>query len=358
MSRPIRAGIDLSALAHNLERARALAGAARVCAVIKAHAYGHGLLRAARAFAAADAFGLLEVDNAVRLREAGFAQPIVLLEGFFEPAEFEAIERCRLASVIHSREQIDMLDAAPATLRLDVFLKLTTGMNRLGFGPAQFAGALAALRAQPRVASITLMTHFADADGAGGVAAQLGEFESTTHGLALPRSLANSAALMRFPATRADWVRPGIMLYGVSPFAGRVGADEGLRPAMTLTSRIIAVQSLAPGQSVGYGSTFTADRAMRIGVVACGYADGYPRHAPSGAPVQVEGVATRTVGRVSMDMLCVDLAPVPAAGVGSAVTLWGDGLPVERVAETAGTIGYELLCALAARVAVDEIGGA
>jgi alanine racemase len=227
-------------------------------------------------------------------------------------------------------------------------------MNRLGLAAAELRPALARLQASRNVGEITLMTHFACADDAGGIAEQLERFQAATAGLALPVSLANSATLLRYPHAVRDWVRAGIMLYGASPFADESAAQLGLEPAMTLETRLIAVQALSAGEAIGYGATFRASAPIRIGVAACGYADGYPRHAPTGTPVLVAGRRTRTLGRVSMDMLCVDLSDLPDAGVGSPVVLWGDGLPVEEVAAAAGTISYELLCALASRVPVVE----
>ena len=320
----------------------------------KANAYGHGLLRARRALDAADGFALLDIDEAVRLRDAGVRKPILLLEGFFAPADLAPIARHALSVVVHSIEQLAMLESVRPTPPLAVFLKINTGMNRLGIPMDQVGASLARLAATGSVAEITLMTHFADADGPTGVAAQCARFEAATQGLALPRSLANSAALLRHPQTRADWVRPGIMLYGCSPFANESAQALGLMPVMTLTSELIAVRHLAAGEHVGYGRTFAADRAMRIGVVACGYADGYPRHAPTGTPILVAGRRARTVGRVSMDMLAVDLDGIPEAGIGTPVTLWGDGLSCDEVAAAAGTVSYELLCALAARVPQTE----
>ena len=354
MPRPIRATFDLAALEHNLSIARARAGDARVWAVAKANAYGHGLLRARRALDAADGFALLDIDEAVRLRDAGVRKPILLLEGFFAPADLAPIARHALSVVIHSNEQMAMLESVRPTPPFAVFLKINTGMNRLGISVEQIGASLARLAATGSAAGITLMTHFADADGPEGVTAQLARFESATLGLALPRSLANSAALLRHPQARADWVRPGIMLYGCSPFADETAQALGLMPVMTLTSALIAVRHLAAGERVGYGGTFAADRAMRIGVVACGYADGYPRHAPTGTPILVAGRRTRTVGRVSMDMLTVDLEGIPEAGIGTPVTLWGEGLSCDEVAAAAGTVSYELLCALAARVPQTE----
>ncbi len=350
--RPIQAVIHRAALTHNLGVARRHAPRAKVMAVIKANAYGHGLLTAARALAGADGFAVLELDAAVRLREAGFTQPILLLEGYFGPGEAPLFHQHGLSAVIHCPEQLEMLPAFRPPL--DVFLKLDTGMHRLGFQGGRFAAALERVAAAAAVRSVTLMTHFARADEPGGVVEQLARFQALTGHLALPRSLANSAAILCHPDTHADWVRPGIMLYGASPFANRPAAEFGLRPAMTLSAEVIAVQELARGERVGYGAAFEAPQPMRVGIVACGYADGYPRHAGTGTPVLVDGQRTRTLGRVSMDMLCVDLGGMPGAGVGSRVTLWGEGLPVDEVAAAAGTIGYELLCAVAPRVPVRE----
>ncbi|HEX5464368.1 MAG TPA: alanine racemase [Burkholderiales bacterium] len=354
MPRPVTATIDLAALRHNLAAARSHAPRSSIFAVIKANAYGHGLMRAARAFDAAEGFALLELDAAIRLRETGYKQRILLLEGFFGMDEVSLVARHHLTPVIHHPDQIRMLAAAPRDSRIDVFLKLNTGMNRLGFAAAEFGGAFAALERNPRVRGITLMTHFADADGARGVDWQLERLEQVAGAIRRPRSLANSAALLRYPQTHHEWVRPGIMLYGATPFPDVPAADIGLRPAMTLTSEVIAVQALAAGERIGYGGAFEATAPVRAGIVACGYADGYPRHAPSGTPALVDGQRTRLIGRVSMDMLAVDLSGLPQAGIGASVTLWGAGLPVDEVAAAAGTVGYELLCALAPRVPVVE----
>jgi alanine racemase len=354
MPRPISATISLSALRHNLAVARRHAPGSRVLAVIKADGYGHGALRVARALSDTDGFALLELDTAIKLREAGHRQRIVLLEGFFDARDLPLLTEHRLAITVHSADQLRMLKPLPADSRLDILLKINTGMNRLGFAPAAFPAALADLQSTPSAGPITLMTHFANADDARGVAWQMAELARLTAGLKLPFSLANSAAILRYPETHRDWVRPGIMLYGCSPFADKSAAECGLKPAMTLASEIIAIQQLGRGDTVGYGGIFTAERDMRIGVVACGYADGYPRHAPNGTPAAVDGQLTTTVGRVSMDMLCVDLNAVPQAHVGSRVVLWGEGNPVENVAQAAGTVGYELLCALAPRVPVVE----
>ena len=358
MPRPIRASFRRSALRHNLVVARRHAPRSRVWAVVKADAYGHGLLRAAQSLDEADGCALLDLNDAVRLRESGIARPILLLEGIFQPADLELADRFRLALVLHDFEQLVMLEHARLSAPVAVWLKVNSGLNRLGFAGTQVRAAYERLQASGK-AVISLMTHFADADGAAGVAAQMARFAEWTAGIKSEVSLANSAALLRYPESHADWVRPGIMLYGCSPFADASAAALELQPVMTLASEIIAVQELKPGDRVGYGGIFEARRPMRIGVVACGYADGYPRHAPGardqGAPVLVAGRRTRIVGRVSMDMLCADLSDLPQAGVGSPVILWGEGLSADEVAASAGTVNYELLCALAARVPQVEI---
>ena len=355
MSRPLIARIDSAALAHNLSVARAAAPHSKILAVVKANGYGHGLTRTARALRGADGFAVLRVEEAAQLRSEGYTHPIVLLEGFFHPDELAEISRLRLRPVLHRTDQVDILVRAKLTQRVDVLVKLNTGMNRLGIQPKRLPEILTTLRAAPYIGGITLMTHFASADETGdSVALQLARFQAATRDLGLPASLANSAAILRYPDTHADWVRPGIMLYGASPFAEHSGEDIGLLPAMTLESKLIGVQFVRRGEGVGYGARFIAERDMKIGVVACGYADGYPRHADTGTPILVDGQLARTLGRVSMDMLNVDLSPVPTAHVGSSVTLWGLGLPVERVAAAAGTISYELLTALAPRVPVEE----
>jgi len=327
--------------------------------VVKANAYGHGLVRVAQALTDADGYALLDLNEAVRLREAGLSKPILLLEGVFQPADLAIVDRYALTLAVHDLEQVLMLERARLSAQVAVVLKLNTGLNRLGFSGSAARAAYARLEASGKVASISLMTHFADADGASGIAAQLARFAEWTAGLPGEVTLANSAAVLRYPEAHADWVRPGIMLYGCSPFAELSAQSLGLRPVMTLTSEIIALQDLKPGDRVGYSGVFEAREPMRVGVVACGYADGYPRHAPGFAdrstPVVVAGRRTTTVGRVSMDMLCADLAGIPEARVGSRVVLWGDGLAADEVAASAGTISYELLCALAPRVSQVEI---
>ncbi len=357
MPRPIEALIHTDGLAHNLNRARACVPDAKVWAVVKANAYGHGIERVFEGLRGADGFALLDLGEAERIRACGWRGPVLLLEGAFEARDLELCSRLNLWHVVHCTEQIDWLAAHKTHQPQRVFLKMNSGMNRLGFGPAAYRSAWARLNALTQVDEISLMTHFSDADGARGIDRQVTRFEAATQDLPGERSLANSAAILRH-RVRNDWVRAGILSYGSAPdFPAHDIAHWGLQPAMTLRSRLIATQALQAGDTVGYGSSFTADAALRIGIVACGYADGYPRHCATGTPVLVDGVRTRTIGRVSMDMLAVDLTPVPAAGIGSEVTLWGRGphgsvLPIDEVALAAGTIGYELMCALAARVPV------
>ncbi|MFT3804108.1 MAG: alanine racemase [Burkholderiaceae bacterium] len=358
MGRPLRACISIPALRHNLRRVRELAPAARVWAVVKANAYGHGLSNAIEAFDDAHGLALLEFDAAQRLREAGWRRPILMLEGPFEPADVAQARQQGLTLALHRPEHLDWLAEHPArgdAQRLDVLLKFNSGMNRLGMRAPALRDAHAALAGGPlaaQVGSVGLMTHFANADVLGGIDEAWPAFVAACQGLSGPRSVSNSAAIIDHPATHGDWVRPGVMLYGATPFASRDAAGLGLRPAMRLESELIAIQTLSAGESVGYGSLFTAAAPMRAGVVACGYADGYPRHAPVGTPVVVAGRRAWLAGRVAMDMLMVDLSDVPDARVGSPVQLWGDQLPIDEVAQAAGTVGYELMCALAPRVPV------
>ncbi len=356
-SRPIRARISGAALRHNYRLAKRLAPGARAWAVVKADAYGHGQWRAVEVLRTeADGFALLECENAVALRESGVTQPILLLEGIFSAGDARAVVEHRLTTVVHCLEQLELLLASvPGDAPLAIYLKLNTGMNRLGMTAVDLQKARNLLAA-PRPIKLTLMTHFAEADGGRGIGGQMTRFAEMAGDWSDAVSLANSAALLRHPETHADWVRPGIMLYGSSPFDDASADDLGLQAVMALESRIIGVQQLVAGDRVGYGGTFSAGRPMRIGIVACGYADGYPRHAPSGTPVAVLGRMTQTVGRVSMDMLAVDLSDIPDAGIDAPVTLWGDGaagsVAADAVARAAGTIAYELFCALAPRVPV------
>jgi alanine racemase len=361
MPRPILASIHTEALHHNLTRARRAAPDARVWAVVKANAYGHGIERVFEGLRGADGFALLDLDEAQRVRALGWRGPILLLEGVFEPRDLELCSRLELWHTIHCDEQLDMLATHKTHQPHRVFLKMNSGMNRLGYTPQRFRSAWTRLNALPQVDEISLMTHFSDADGERGIAHQMQVFNAVTQDLPGERTLGNSAATLRHAddqAVRADWVRPGITIYGSAPdFPEHDAAHWDLRPAMTLSSRLIAVQALVAGDTVGYGSSFVAEQPLRIGVVACGYADGYPRHCSTGTPVLVEGVRTRVLGRVSMDMITVDLTPVPHAAFGSEVTLWGRAgngqvLPIDEVAQAGGTVGYELMCALAQRVPV------
>ena len=366
MTRPIRAEISLSALRHNYALAKAKAPKSQVFAVVKANAYGHGIERVARALHDADAFATLELDSALALRKRGITQPILMLEGFFGIDELPLFAQHHLTPVVRDLEQIKALADADLERPLDIFLKFNTGMNRLGLKGPMSGFAVNTAASHRNIGAVTFMTHFATSDGKTGVTEQMRRFAEIVRAAKEPfakkgftQSVANSAALLRYPETHRDWVRPGIMLYGASPFDDRSAAELGLKPVMALRSEIIAVQTLEPGEMVGYGGLYTAKKHMRIGVVACGYADGYPRHAPggnaAGTPVMVSGKLTRTVGRVSMDMLCVDLSELPHVHNGAPVTLWGEGLPIDDVAQAAGTVGYELMCALAPRVPVVEV---
>lgn len=352
MPRPTQAFIDLSALTHNLAIVRQYAPHARIMAVLKANAYGHGLLHTASALKDVDGFALLELDAAISLRDAGYRQPILLLEGFFSTEELALFERYQFSAVIHHNEQIAMLSDSQYN-NLDLFIKINTGMNRLGLAPEQFPQIIKKLTGSQYANRITLMTHFACADDPlekENVAQQLQCFEAVTKEYNYPRSVANSAAIIRYPETHTDWVRPGIMLYGASPFSDKTALELNLQPAMTLSSKIIAVHDLKKGDRVGYHGLFQADHSMRIGIVACGYADGYPRHALTNTPVLVNNQRSRLLGRVSMDMLAVDLTGVENAGLNNQVTLWGKEISVDEVAQSAETSSYELLCALAPRV--------
>ena len=360
MPRPISATIYPAALHHNLNRSRTAAPEAKVWAVVKANAYGHGIERVFDGLRSADGFALLDLDEAKTVRALGWRGPVLLLEGVFEPRDLELCSRLDLWHTVHCNEQIDMLAAHKTNVAHRVFLKMNSGMNRLGFTPERYRSAWARLNALPQIDEISLMTHFSDADGGQGIAAQMARFAEATRDLPGERSVSNSAATLRHPdaVAASDWTRPGISLYGSAPdHPEHTAADWGLLPGMTLASKIIATQTVDTGASVGYGSKFVTEGPMRIGVIACGYADGYPRVAPTGTPVLVNGVRTRLIGRVSMDMLTVDLTPVPHADLGSEVTLWGRAstgtvLGIDEVAQAAGTLGYELMCALAPRVPV------
>ena len=348
--RPIQATIQLSALAHNLAVAKSKAPHSKVMAVVKANGYGHGLLNVAKGLVATDGFAILGLDEALALRAAGYKQPILMLEGCFSADELSVVSEHQISVVVHSHQQIEFFEQSKLAKPIAVYLKINTGMNRLGFKPADFGQARARIEACANVSDITLMTHFATADEPLGIAEQLAVFNAVTQGHQYSRSLANSATVLRFPEAHGDWVRAGIMLYGTSPIAGQSAASFNLKPVMQFTSQILSVQTLEAGESLGYGHRFTATKKTRVGVVACGYADGYPRHAPNGTPIAVAGKLTQTIGRVSMDMLYVDISDMPEASIGAHVEMWGNQVSVDDVAQAAGTISYELLCAVAPRV--------
>ncbi|WP_118985947.1 catabolic alanine racemase DadX [Photorhabdus sp. CRCIA-P01] len=354
MPRPISATIHLDALGNNLAIIRNKVGNSKIWAVVKANAYGHGLHCIWRYLDQADGFALLDFHEAILLREQGWQGSILLLEGFFKPEDLPIIDEYQLTTVVHSHWQLEAIEAANLSKPIDIYLKLNSGMNRLGFPVDQYSAVLSLARGIRQIGQITLMSHFANADNKEiGVTEQLNVINSVSQGLDISQCLANSAASLWYPQTHRDWVRPGIVLYGASP-SGKWKdiADIGLKAVMSLQSEIIAIQNLKAGDKIGYGSKYTASGPMRVGTVACGYADGYPRRAMTGTPIMVDGVRTQVLGTVSMDMLSVDLTPCPQAQIGAPVELWGQNLPVDDVAESSGTIGYELLCALADRVPV------
>ncbi|MEO6078854.1 MAG: alanine racemase [Steroidobacteraceae bacterium] len=351
----IRAEVSAGALRGNLARIREAAPRSRVMAVVKANAYGHGLVPTALCLADADAFAVARLEEAIALRGAGVRKPIVLLEGVFDAGQLAEAARQNLEIVVHESEQLALLERAPAGHRFVVWLKIDTGMNRLGFRAQQVAAALTSLTSMgEHLHELRLLTHFASADEHDNplTAAQLTRFAELTRGLTLTRSLANSAAVFAFPASHADWVRPGLALYGVSPFSDRVGSDLGLVAAMRLVSTVIAVREVPAGETVGYGGTWRAARDSQVAIVAGGYGDGLPRMLPNGTPVLVHGRRASLAGRVSMDMIAVDVTGVGNVQVGDAALLWGPELPVEEIAAHAGTIGYELLCGVSQRVPV------
>jgi alanine racemase len=359
LSRPAQVTVNLDHLRHNFALAQRHADGARVMAMVKANAYGHGAAAAARTLSAADAFGVACLEEALVLRGAGIAQPILLAAGFFHADELPEIARHDLQIAVHAEHQIEALLAARLSRPLVVWLKVDTGMHRLGIAPETVAATHRRLLASANVAEVRLMTHFACADTPAHSLnrRQLATFDSATRGLPGARSLANSAALLALPESRADWVRPGILIYGVNPFEEHHPVADELRPALTLSSRVVAIRTLAPGAGIGYGHDWVAARPTRVGIVAMGYGDGYPRHAGTGTPVLVAGSRTRVLGRVSMDLLAVDLDAVPGADVGVEVVFWGEGLPAWEVARHVGTIAYALLTGISARVTVRYIGG-
>jgi len=358
MSRPLRAEIKLSALQHNLQLARKMAASSKIIAVIKANAYGHGMQLVAHALNNADAFAVASIEEAINLRESGVHQPIILLEGFFDTDDLLLLQAYSLEPVIHSAHQIEMLQEASLTYAFDVWLKIDTGMHRLGFMPMEVKQVYETLKECDAVETIHAMTHFASADDQENLSTpyQISLFKKTIEeaGITSSVSLANSAGILGFPDSHADWVRPGIMLYGASPFVDDDIESLELQPAMNLVSELISVRDVLRGESVGYGGEWICPETMSVGVVACGYGDGYPRHAPEGTPVIVNGQRVALIGRVSMDMITVDLRGCDAK-VGDPVQLWGDELPADEVAQHAETIAYELFCNVAPRVPRIEI---
>lgn len=359
MTRPARVIIDLPALRRNFNRVRQIASRSRIIAVVKADAYGHGLVRTARTLAAADAFGVACLEEAAQLREAGITTPILLLEGPYCATELPQTAAWDLQIVVHDDNQIDMLERTRLPRPLKVWLKIDSGMHRLGFPPAETRRVWQKLMSLSSVApDIRLMTHLATANEPDNPMTewQLQVFESAGEGIEAERSSANSAGILLWPVSHQSWVRPGLMLYGISPIDGKASPDFGLEPVMSLQSSLIAVKSLRRGDVVGYGASWVCPEDMCIGVVAAGYGDGFPRHSSSGCPILVNGVRTWVTGHASMDMLCVDLRSVPAAKVGDPVELWGAHLPIEEVASHAGTIPYELMCGINKRLRFEEHG--
>ncbi len=356
MSRLIRAIIDTQALRHNLQVLRARAGRAKVIAVVKANAYGHGLVSAALAIQDAGAFAVARLEEGMSLRAAGISSRIVLLEGVFSRSQLEDAAHERLDLVVHDARQIELLEQGGGAARFALWLKIDTGMNRLGFAPRDFAAALKRirmLRTPPR--ELRLMTHLACADERDGevTRAQLARFAEATQGLTLETSIVNSAGLLCAAAPESHWVRPGIALYGTSPFEDTSAAELGLRPVMTLMSSVLTVREVRAGERVGYGGAWRAPRDARVAIIAAGYGDGVHRSFATGTPVLIRKQRAALVGRVSMDMIAVDVTGIPGIEVGTPATLWGEGLPVEEVARHAGTIPYELLCSISQRVPLE-----
>jgi len=354
------AAVDRAALRHNLQVVRNTAPKSKVLAVVKANAYGHGLVQVAQTLISADGFGVARLREAIALRESGIGQPIVLLEGVFSHAEFDSAARMNFEIVVHSFEQIDALETWHASKPLSVWCKIDTGMNRLGFRVEDFADAWSRLSACRNVQSkLRVMTHLADADERNDerTPKQIESFNALVKDLNVERSIGNSAGTLAWADSRVEWVRPGLMLYGMSPFAHSVASDIGLHPAMTLSTPLIAVREVRAGEQVGYGGHWQSTKDTRVGIAAVGYGDGYPRHVRTGAPVLIRGKRANIVGRVSMDMIAIDLSPLGdsiAASVmpGDTVVLWGRGLPAEEIATYADTIPYELVCGISQRVAM------
>jgi len=346
--RPLKATINHQALLSNLSYIKKIANQSKVMSVLKANAYGHNLLDVAKTLKASDGFAVLTINEAIQLRDNKFNQSLLLLEGFFDKDEVNIASELSINVTVHNQRQIELINQAKPIFPINIHLKINTGMNRLGFMPDEVSYLLESLDSNPYIGDIVLMTHFSTADEKEGINKQLSVFNQIADNYNYPASVANSAALIRYPESRLDWVRPGIMLYGLSPFSDKTAKDLKLIPAMSLTSEIIAIQDIKSGDAVGYGLDFKAKRPMRIGIVACGYADGYPRHARNGTPVAIDGHLSTLTGRVSMDMLYVDLTKIPNATIGSQVELWGEYISADSVAKFSGTVGYELICAVSA----------
>lgn len=358
MTPPAFVLLNLDAIRHNLAQAKRYAPNNKIMAVIKANAYGHGITRVAKALEQADGLAVARVDEGVRLRKAGFTQPITVLQGFVCVDELQLMLQHQLDAVIHTPQQISLLQQQTGLqAALAIWLKMDTGMNRLGFKDGDFNAAYQQLLNCPLVKQpINLITHFANADDLldDKTRRQIDLFNAAVQGYPGQRSIANSAGIIGWPNVVSDWVRPGLMLYGCSPFAGKTGADFGLKPVMSLHSRLIAVKNVAAGECVGYSGTWQCPTDTRLGVISIGYGDGYHRHTKAGAPVLVNGRRVPLIGRVSMDMITVDLNSQPTAQPGDPAILWGEGLPVEEIARHADTIPYTLLCGITQRVQIVE----
>lgn len=352
MSRDTCAYINVSALRHNLSRVRKNAPDRKIWAVIKADGYGHGLLNVASALNDAEGFGVAHLDEAVELRDSGILHPLLILEGAWDSAELTKAVRRRFQLVVHHWDQIEMLENTRLTDPVMIWLKIDTGMNRLGICISDFEKAYERLQKCKQVRCVNFMTHFSCADNLENpsTAKQIDNFNNTVGQLPGSRSLANSAGIFGWRDSLADWVRPGIVLFGGSPLQGKTASELGLKPVMTLQSKLISIRNLSAGESVGYGAKWTALEATRVGVVAIGYGDGYPRHAANGTPTLIRGHIAPTIGTVSMDMITIDVSGIDNVKIGDPVTLWGDGLPAEDVAETCDTISYELFCKITSRV--------
>ena len=350
--RPARALINPQALRHNYSRVRSYAPLASVMAVVKANGYGHGMVWTAKTLRDADAFGVASAEDGILLRDAGIQKPICLLEGFFHPDELPTLVRHRLSSVVHHESQLWDMEHAGKIDPIDVWVKVDTGMHRLGFPPEAIPEVIKRLKVCMAAGRVRVMSHFPTADNRFDSVTpdQIRLLDKLTQNLNVDRSLANSAGIVNWPSSHFEWVRPGIMLYGATPMIGMSAAVLDLKPVMTLTSEVISINQRRKGDAIGYGGDWVCPEDMPVGVVAIGYGDGYPRHAPPGTPVQINGVRVPLIGRVSMDMITVDLRELPDAKVGDPVVLWGAGLPVEEIAALSGTISYELLCCVTTRV--------